>query len=199
MNMGTPLSLLEGLERFSLVHRHLYETINVDQTLIEISFELGNRLKSLIIGLYPITDSAIEAISAHCPNLEELQTMFYEVYVFDSRLDPTKGGRSKITQKSAAAISNLKKLHTLNLSLSLITDNGIKQILANCHLIRKLYLNCCHNLTAASLKAFQRFANQQPLEIHLISVKNCKLLNLKKLNNFGNGNGTSKQNIVTLC
>lgn len=132
-------------------------------------------MKSLAVGFYQITDDAIDAIALNCPNLEELHAVYNEVYTFGKALDPTQPGKSLISDKSVAAIHELKKLHTLNLSLSQLSDRGVKEMLKHCRSIRHLELNCCPRITEESLIAFMRLARQVPQEQFTFLARNSPI------------------------
>lgn len=174
------LGRLIKLERLSIIHRHLYEDTNVDRILIPFLREVGFQLKSLSIGLFPIGNDAIHAIGTYCPNLEELNTQYNEVYNFGTSLNPMDGSTkySGITNNALGAVAVLSKLRTLNLSLSSITEEGLFPVLEACTSIRTLKLNCCRAVRRKILTHFAVLAQASPSEKFYFEARNSSISGL---------------------
>ena len=88
-----------------------------------------------------ISDAGVEAITAHCVDLQAL-------YLRDTSI-------SDSVLSTIAA--NSSKLESLNVSYCSISSAGLSRIISSCSNLKELYCARCPNVTDSALHALERF------------------------------------------
>ncbi|KAG0255146.1 Antagonist of MEN (Mitotic Exit Network) [Actinomortierella ambigua] len=164
------------------------------------------RLQFLLLpGCAKVTDEGIKAVARNCPRLRHLDLRACSLVSDDSLIEIAAHcpdlwhlncgrvtGAHRVTGKSIVPIARNTNLNTLGLAGCGMTDEAVIKIAEYCREgLNRISLNCCVELTSASIRALMVFCPN----LAVLEIKKClRIRDMAPLNHF-----VRQRILVELC